>query len=311
MVEEIAILAAALAFDLLLGEYPNRLHPVIWMGWITDRLLGWAPKEGPLRQTAFGALLVAATVLPFALPAWLLLRALRGTGGAPYVLAGALVLKPAFALRALWQEVDAVREALADRDLGEARARLGRIVSRDVAVLAPPLIASAAVESAAESLTDSLLAPLCYFVLLGPAAALAYRGVNTLDAMIGYHGPYEYLGKVAARLDDLLNLVPARIAALLLVLSAGPAGGSVVGACRSVWRDRAQTESPNAGWTMSAMAGALGVRLQKPGAYVLNTGGADPQPSHIRQALIIAMGAALLFVLLTVLLLAWRDAGLA
>lgn len=308
--EEAAILAAALAFDLLFGEYPNRLHPVVWMGWLTDRLLGWAPKDGPLRQTAYGALVLTVVVAIFAVPAWFLMRAFKATGGVPYVMTGALMLKPAFALRALWHEVEAVRQALAELDLSEARARVGRIVSRDVAVLAPPLIASAAVESAAESLADSFVGPIFYFALLGPAAALAYRAVNTLDAMIGYHGAYEYLGKAAARVDDLLNLIPARIAALLLALSAGPAGGSVAGACRAIWRDRARTESPNAGWTMSGMAGALGVRLEKPGAYVLNEGGSYPQPAHVRQALFVVGGAALLFVLFTVLFLIKRGAGL-
>jgi len=253
---------------------------------------------------------LAAVVSLFAVPAWLMLREFKATGGVPYVMAGALVLKPSFALRVLWHEVDAVRKALAEMDLSEARARVGRIVSRDVAVLAPALIASAAVESAAESLTDSFVGPLFYFALLGPAAALAYRAVNTLDAMIGYHETYEYLGKAAARVDDLLNLVPARIAALLVVLSVGPAGGSVVGAFRAMWRDARRTESPNAGWTMSAMAGALGVRLEKPGTYVLNEQGGDPQPSHIRQALVVVGGAAFLFVLFTLLYLMGRDGGL-
>ncbi len=306
---DVLVLAAALAFDLLLGEYPNRLHPVIWMGWVTERLMRWAPREGRIRQVAFGIVLLAAEVLPFAVPVWLLLQGLKDSGSPSYVLAGALVLKPTFALRALWHEVDAVREALVGRDLAEARERAGRIVSRDVAILAPSLIASAAVESTAESLTDSFVAPLLYFALLGPAAALAYRAVNTLDAMIGYHGTYEYLGKAAARADDALNLVPARLAALLVVVSSLPAGGSFAGACRSLWRDHGLTESPNAGWTMSAMAGALRVRLEKPGEYVLNPDGAAPQPAHIRQALIVAAGAAALFTAVTVLFLAWGTRG--
>ena len=310
MPEEVAILAAALAFDLVLGEYPSRLHPVVWMGWVADRLLRFAPQQGALGQCAFGVLVLVAVTIPFAVPTWLLLDTLQWTGGAVYVLAGALVLKPSFALRALWTEVEGVRAAVDKSDLTDARLRVGRIVSRDVAILTPGLIASAAVESAAESLTDSFVAPLFYFVLLGPAAALAYRAVNTLDAMIGYHGTYEYLGKAAALVDDALNLVPARIASLLLAVSSGPAGGSVAGALRGIWRDRARTESPNAGWTMSAMGGALGVRLEKPGSYVLGSESTEPLPSHIKQALIIVAGAAVLCTVIAVVVLVWRYGGL-
>ena len=299
--EEIAILGAAVAFDLLLGEYPARLHPVVWLGQITDRLLDFSPSTGAMRQFLYGLFVVVLVVAIFAVPAWLLLMSFRSGGGVVYVLAGALVLKPAFSLRVLWEAVQEVRRALTQGDIQEARQKVGQIVSRDVATLSPPLVAAAAIESSAENLTDSLVAPLFYFVLLGPAGALAYRVVNTLDAMIGYHGRYEYVGKAAARLDDVLNFVPARLAALLLAVSAGPAGGSVAGALRTMWRDHAKTESPNAGWTMSAMSGALGVKLEKPGAYQLGADHPEPGETHIRQALLILAAATTLALLLVVL----------
>lgn len=306
---QVLVLAVALAFDLLLGEYPSRLHPVVWMGRLADRLLELAPRRGTFRQLAFGSFLVLGVTLPFAAPSWLLLQALAWQGEPIFVLGAALLLKPAFALRALWAEVEGVRARLLGSDLAAARGQVWRIVSRDVAVLSPGLIASAAIESASESLTDSFVAPLFYFALLGPAGALAYRGVNTLDAMIGYHGRFEYLGKAAARLDDVLNFVPARLAAALLAVSAGPAGGSVGGALRVLWRDHRRTESPNAGWTMSAMAGALGVRLEKPGTYVLNEHGEEPGPANVRRGLLTVMLAALLWVLVLALFLVWREGG--
>jgi adenosylcobinamide-phosphate synthase len=103
----------------------------------------------------------------------------------------------------------------------------------------------------------------------GLPAAVGYRAANTLDAMIGYHGRFEYSGKLAARLDDALSLVPARLAAYLIVAGATLVGGNARAAARTLSRDRGKTESPNAGWPMSAMAGALGVRLEKPGHYRL------------------------------------------
>ena len=124
-------------------------------------------------------------------------------------------------------------------------------------------------ESVAESTCDSLVAPLFYFLLLGVPGAIGYRVVNTLDSMIGYHGKYEYLGKFAARLDDVLNFIPARLTALLLVLAAFVMKRNGRKAWQTALREHAKTESPNAGWPMAAMAGALDVRLEKVGHYQL------------------------------------------
>ena len=125
-------------------------------------------------------------------------------------------------------------------------------------------------ESVSENMTDSFSAPWLFFALFGLPGAVAYRAINTLDSMIGYRGEYEFLGKVSARLDDLLNWIPARLTGLLLVLSSlFLPGQNAGGAWRTMWRDHSRTQSPNAGWTMSAMAGALGVELEKVGHYRL------------------------------------------
>lgn len=299
--EELAILGVALAVDLFLGEYPPRLHPVVWMGRLTDALVDRSPKSGPTRQLLYGVLMVLAALALFVGPAWFLTAFFQRTGGIVYVLTGAVLLKSAFSLRALWASVEQVRLELTYGDLQEARRALGRIVSRDVATLSPSLVAAAAIESAAENYIDSFVAPLLYFLLLGPVGAIAYRVVNTMDAMVGYRGRYEYLGKAAARLDDVLNYVPARLAALLLAVSAGPVGGSPLGALRAMGREHGKTESPNAGWTMSAMAGALGVELVKPGVYRLGAGNREPENSDVRRSLLVLAAAAALALLLLVL----------
>ena len=125
-----------------------------------------------------------------------------------------------FSIKGLRRAAFKIKNLLQDDDLDKTRFELRALVSRDTAGLPRPLLASAAVESVAEGTCDSLVAPLFYFLLLGVPGAIGYRVVNTLDAMIGYHGKYEYLGKFAARLDDVLNYIPARLAALLLVLAA-------------------------------------------------------------------------------------------
>jgi adenosylcobinamide-phosphate synthase len=147
----------------------------------------------------------------------------------------------------------------------------------------------------AENLTDALVAPVAFFLLLGLPGAFAYRAVNTTDTMLGYReGALEHFGKLAARLDDVANLLPARLAAVSIVAAAGARWAP---AWRTLLRDHGRTASPNAGWTMSATAGALGVTLQKPGAYCLGDG-APPAPADVtrgirlvRRAAAISLGA--------------------
>ncbi|MFC1864895.1 CobD/CbiB family cobalamin biosynthesis protein, partial [Chloroflexota bacterium] len=120
------------------------------------------------------------------------------------------------------------------------------------------------------------VAPLFYFLLFGVPGAIAYRVVNTLDAMVGYHGEYEYLGKFASRLDDVLNFIPARLTALLLVLASFLSGRGARASWQVTLREHSKTESPNAGWVMAAVAGALSVQLERVGHYRL--GEADTPP---------------------------------
>ena len=203
---------------------------------------------------------------------------------------GALALKPVLSLRALTEAAAQVEQALDQGELDQARQALRSLVSRPTGELPAPLVASAAIESLAENLPDSLLAPVLYYLVGGLPAAYAYRTTNTLDAMIGYRDPrYEYLGKAAARLDDLLNLAPARLGGLALILAAGGSAGRALGTTR---RERDRTASPNAGWPMSAAAGALGVRLEKPSHYRLGDGFADPTAADLRRAVQLVQRAA-------------------
>jgi len=293
---------AAVALDAVFGEPPNALHPVAWIGSAASFVLAGAPRTGAVRQLVFGGLVALIIPLGCAAAAAGLILA---TGRWPVVqLAAAIaVLKPTFALRALGEAADQVRRALAAGDLAQARARLGSLCSRDAAQLDEPLVAAAVVESIAENASDSVVAPLFYFAVLGLPGAVAYRAMNTLDAMIGYRGRYEYLGKAAARLDDVLNLVPARITAGLFVIAAAVSGRDAAGAWRVLMRDGGQTESPNAGRPMAAMAGLLGVTLEKPGHYRLGAPGAAPGVATIRAAWrVVVIACALSFVLVALAL---------
>lgn len=262
------MLLVAVAWDLALGEPPAVLHPVVWMGKVTGLLERWAPADGA-PALAFGAAMTLLLASAFGVGAALALEYLRGFSLVAYVVVGAYLLKSSFSLRELWRAGSRMKNALSQKGLAAARKEVRALVSRDSSSLDEPHLVSATVESLAENLTDSLVTPTLFFLLLGAPGALAYRAVNTLDAMIGYRGRYEYLGKFAARLDDLLNFVPARLAGLLVVAGSLLAREDAAGALRIMRRDGGLTESPNAGWTMAAAAGALGLQLEKAGHYRL------------------------------------------
>jgi adenosylcobinamide-phosphate synthase len=293
VVDVVAAVAVAVAVDLLLGDPRNALHPVAWMGrgiGLGRRMLC---RGGRVRLLVAGAVvtLAVASLAGAAGAAVTLLAARLGAATALVVEGAALSLL--LSLRGLVTAARAVAQPLGAGDLEAARAAVAfHLVSRPTAALAPDEVASAAVESIAENLTDALVAPVCFYLLFGLAGAAAYRAVNTADAMIGYRdGALEWFGKVAARLDDALNFVPARLAALGLVGAAGAAGEDARGALRILRRDGARTASPNAGRTMAAMAGALGLTLAKRGAYRLGDG-RPPAASDVSRAVGVFVWAA-------------------
>ena len=308
--EYVAVLLLALAIDLAVGEPPASIHPVVWMGrwiglWSQDA--GRGSRGGQLLK---GGLLVGSGIAIFVGLALALVAALQQWSPLGNVLLGALLLKSTFSLRELGEAAFRVVGALAGGEIEQARWLLRSLVSRDPWDLDSHEIVAATVESVAENANDSLVAPLFYFVLLGIPGAVAYRFINTCDAMVGYHGKFEYLGKIAARLDDLANWAPARLTGLLLVAAAAIARRDAAAAWRTMWRDHARTASPNAGWPMSAMAGALGVQLTKRGEYALGVARRPLERARVEEAVQLLQAVAHLAVVLSVLaLVATRVVG--
>ncbi len=274
----------AVLLDWLFGEPPNAFHPVAWFGTFAQALERRAPRNDPRAELLYGGGIVASSAALATLSAGLIARTLARLPNALAVTLGACALKLTFAWRALIGAGEDVRRDLETDTPDSARSDLRALVSRDTRTLDPSLLSAAAIESLAENASDSFIAPLFYFSILGLPGACVYRAVNTLDAMIGYRGKYEYLGKIAARTDDVLNFIPARLTALLLVVAARFTGGDARRAWATLHADHARTASPNAGYPMSAIAGALDVRLEKVGHYRLNETGRAPQPSDIHRA---------------------------
>jgi adenosylcobinamide-phosphate synthase len=294
------MLILAVWLDWTIGEPPRFLHPVVGMGKVAAALEVLAPRGGRAAPFLYGALATVLIMVLFAASTYILLYWLRPWNTAIYIVAGALILNSTFSLKGLLAEALQIGGKLRRGELEEARQGLPALVSRDTAGMSTTMVASAAIESVAENAADSFVSPLLFFLLLGVPGAMAYRVVNTLDAMWGYRGRYEYMGKSTARLDDLLNLVPARISALLLAIAAPLSGGSARGALRVLRRDRALTASPNAGWPMAAVAGALRVRLEKPGQYVLGDNHNPLSPDTVFKAVGLVRTTAILWLLLSV-----------
>ena len=284
------VLASAVVIDLALGEPPTPLHPVVWLGRLQAGLRRGAPRH-PAGAFLWGLGMALLGPVGFAGGCWFLLRVLPGPLS---VLVGIFFLKSSFAIRGLSRAAGDVNAALKAHDLPGARHALRSLVSRDTSSLPPSLLAAAAIESLGENTSDSVVGPLLCFAIGGVPAAVAYRAINTLDSMIGYRGETEWLGKAAARLDDVVNLIPARLTALLTIVVSGPARRSAA----AVWsRDRGKTESPNAGHAMAAFAGALGVVLEKRGLYQLGLGLREPEVADIERAIRLYARVVLIFIL--------------
>ena len=305
------VLLLALVLDLLLGEPPRAIHPVVWMGKVISFLKKFAPGSsksssstggGRKRQLIYGGVMVLFTVCIFAAPVYFILLYISQVSSIAYIIGGAVVLKSAFAFRQLRHAVLEIKGLLAKDNLKDARDMMPALVSRETHGLGKTALASAAVESVAENISDSFVAPLFYFLFLGVPGAVAYRVINTCDAMIGYHGEYEYLGKFAAKLDDALNFIPARISGLLLVIAAYLSKENGRNAWRVMLLEHGKTESPNAGWPMAAMAGALRVRLEKAGSYSLGDVTNPLTPSLIISGVKLTDVAALLWVLVCLIM---------
>ncbi len=270
-----AVAVLALLIDGMIGEPPQAVHPVVWMGRLAGTLERAAPG-GPVPRLIYGGLMTFIVVGSAALIGAVVSRICSRLPSPLGLLLEGWLLKTTLSGRALVEAGKTVESHLDDNDVAGARDAVRWLVSRDPSNLDAPLLAGAAIESLAENTADSIAGPLLAYAVGGLPLAFAYRAANTLDAMIGYRGEYEHLGKIAARLDDLLNIVPARLTSGLLIAGGAVSGGDLANGLAITRRDHGLTASPNAGWPMSTMAGLLGCRLEKVGHYRL--GGELPSP---------------------------------
>lgn len=295
-VDSLLIFVFAFLIDAVFGEFPDRVHPTVWIG---NTIAYFKPKfkhENPRIEKVNGVLLCLLVIMVVAGPVYFLLFGIRHfLGWIPYIIVAAVLFKTTFAAKCMRDYTVPIAKALENNDIDKAKRGLYYIVRRDPNKLNEQQIASAAVESIAESTTDGITSPFFFFALFGVPGAFAFRVVNTLDSMVGYKDKENInIGWFSAKIDTIANYIPARLTAILMVAATALLRENWRNSWRILQRDKTKTHSINAGWTMSAMAGALNIQLEKPGHYALGDKG-YVTPAHIRRSLRIMELTAILF----------------
>ena len=289
------IIIIALIIDLLFGEFPAKIHPVVWMGKLIDILKGYLINY---RSEISGIILTFLLLITFTLATYVLIS-LSALNYILYILVSSIILTTTFAIKALISSAEGIKKDL-EHDIGTARKSMSYLVSRDTINLSSEEIVSATVETLTENITDSVTAPLFYTFLFGVPGAVAYRVVNTLDAMVGYKKPETIkIGWFPAKLDDILNYLPARITGILVVIAAVFLHLDWKNSYKIMIRDARKPDSPNSGYSMAATAGALGIKLKKIGYYEI---GDDINPLNadkISDAILLTKVTIILFLIFT------------
>ena len=277
--EIISILFIATLIDITLGEPPNRIHPVVLIGRIINFFIKiiknasryMKEKDKENFEKVMGSILaLGLTVMVSLVVYYISMQSLFLLGIIFFVIVSAALLKTTFSIRAMDNHIKEILEELDKNDLDKARKNLSRIVSRDTRNLSESRILSACIECVAESFVDGILSPLFYYGLLSIPGSMMYRTINTLDSMIAYKDDYyNNVGWMSAKLDTIINAIPARLSSVFLIISMMALGQDWKNAIKIFKRDHQNTESFNAGVPMSIMAGGLNIQLEKIEYYKL------------------------------------------
>jgi adenosylcobinamide-phosphate synthase len=290
-------LIGAILIDIMLGDPPNRFHPVSWIGTLISILIPKIKSYGVINEKLRGVIFVIILIASIGAATQLLvLVCLHLIGIVAATVLTTLILKTTLAIKGMEQHAIEITDALERGDLKSAQQNLSLIVRRPTEQLSRRYVLSATIECIGESTVDGIVAPLFYYSLLGPTGALTYRMINTLDSMVGYKDEYyKNIGWMSAKLDTISNYIPARITSFLMVISSQLVGADWKNCLQILRSDHNKTLSPNAGYPMAAMAGALRIKLEKIGHYSL---GENQEPLTIakcRKALSIMKFTTILF----------------
>ena len=301
ILESVVIVAFALLLDFLVGDPRTKYHPTAWMGKLIASLVPFAKNNSAKRELLGGILIVSIAVtivstLLVALDVGISLLTIDIISLIISIVVGSILLKTTIAIRGMQRHALAVIGAIEKDDLDSARNHLAMIVKRDTKNLDKNHILSAVLESVSENTVDGVTGPLFYYAIFGLPGAFAYRAINTIDSMIGYKTTmFKNIGWFGAKCDTILNYVPSRLTALVMILGALILGYNWKESLYIMRRDSRKLDSPNAGFPMAALAGALGTRLEKMNCYTIGNGNIEFTKSHIISAITLMKVSSILF----------------
>ena len=301
----------AIGLDLALGDPKNMYHPTVWIGTLIGKFAPLVRSNNPRSEKLGGLILVVSVATLVAVLAFYIDQAFSYLNRLDLiefskilvlvtsVFAIGLLLKTTIAVKGMQRHASQIMDSLSRDDLDDARAKLSMIVKRNTKNLDKQHVISAILESISENTVDGITGPLFYFAFFGLVGAFVYRTINTVDSMIGYKTDlFRNLGWFGANCDKMLNFVPSRLTSLIMILASIIVGGNWKHSLEVMKRDGPKTESPNAGYPMATMAGALGVKFEKLDHYVLGDGSTEFTEKHFKAAISIMKVTTILFAIL-------------
>ena len=301
ILESVVIVAFALLLDFLVGDPRTKYHPTAWMGKLIASLVPFA-KNNSVKKELLGGILVVSIVVTIVstllviLDIGISLLTIDIVSLIISIVVGSILLKTTIAIRGMQRHALAVIGAIEKDDLDSARNHLAMIVKRDTKNLDKNHILSAVLESVSENTVDGVTGPLFYYAIFGLPGAFVYRAINTIDSMVGYKTTmFKNIGWFGANCDTILNYIPSRLTGLVMILSALILGYNWKESFYIMRRDGKKLESPNAGFPIAALAGALGTKLEKINYYAVGDGNIELTKSHIISAIRLMKVSSILF----------------
>ena len=301
ILEGIVIVGFALLLDFLMGDPKTKYHPTAWIGKLIAVLVPFSRNNSPKKELFGGILIVFVVVtivstLLVALDFGISLLTIDVVSLVVSIVVGSILLKTTIAIRGMQKHALSVVDALEKDDLDSARNHLSMIVKRNTKHLDKNHISSAVLESVSENTVDGITGPLFYYAIFGLPGAFVYRAINTIDSMVGYKTSlFRNIGWFGANCDTILNYIPSRLTGLVMILSALILGYNWKESFYIMRRDGKKLESPNAGFPIAALAGALGTKLEKINYYAVGDGNIEFTKSHIISAIRLMKVSSILF----------------
>jgi len=295
--ESILIVSLALGLDFAVGDPKSKFHPTAWIGTLIAKLTPFAKNNEKLGGVFL--VLVITTIVSgvlIALDFGIKLITIDYISFILSILIGTILLKTTIAIRGMEKHALAVVESIECNNIEAARDNLALIVKRNTKTLDKNHVLSGVLESVSENTVDGVIGPLFYYALFGLPGAFVYRAVNTIDSMIGYKNSiFKNVGWFGANCDKVLNFIPARLTAVMMVLGAMIIGNDWRKSYQIMARDGSKTESPNAGYPMAALAGALQTKFEKIDHYILGEGNLQLTTDHIKSGIVLMKVTSILF----------------